>query len=121
VNEYVGGYTDWLHQRKDLPDGGAFAPAAKAPAAAAAAAAPAPARKAQRLTYHERRELAELPQRIQQLEAEQQALQTAVSDPKLFRRDKDQAAAALQRLQALSAELETAYERWDALENAARP
>jgi ATP-binding cassette subfamily F protein uup len=123
VNEYVGGYTDWLHQRKDLPDGGAFAPADKAPAAsaAAAAAAPAPARKAQRLTYHERRELAELPQRIQQLEAEQQALQAAVSDPKLFRRDKDQAAAALQRLQALTAELETAYERWDALENAARP
>jgi ABC transport system ATP-binding/permease protein len=115
VNEYVGGYTDWLRQRRDLPDG-TLPAAVKASAASAA-----PPRKAQRLSYNERRELALLPAKIQHLEAEQLALQTAVSDPKLFRRDKDQAAAALQRLQALSAELETAYARWDALDNAARP
>ncbi|HWW31312.1 MAG TPA: ATP-binding cassette domain-containing protein [Steroidobacteraceae bacterium] len=114
VNEYVGGYTDWLRQRKDLPDD-------TSPAAVKASAASAPPRKAQRLSYHERRELALLPEKIQHLEAEQLALQTAVGDPALFRRDKDQAAAALQRLQALSAELETAYARWDALDNAARP
>jgi ATP-binding cassette subfamily F protein uup len=113
VNEYVGGYTDWLHQRRDLPDSSTL-PAAKP--AAVVSAAPMPV-KARRLSYNERRELAQLPEKIQLLEAEQSALQTAVSDPQLFRRDQDQGAAALQRLQALAAELETAYARWDVLES----
>jgi ABC transport system ATP-binding/permease protein len=112
VNEYVGGYTDWLRQRKDSPDSSSV-PKPKSAAVAGAASMPI---KARRLTYNERRELAQLPEKIQHLEAEQSALQTAVSDPQLFRRDKDQGAASLQRLQALAAELETAYARWDALE-----
>jgi ATP-binding cassette subfamily F protein uup len=112
VNEYVGGYTDWLRQRKDSPDSGNV----PKPKPAAVASAPMPV-KARRLSYNERRELAQLPEKIQLLEAEQSALQTAVSDPELFRRDKDQGAASLQRLQALAAELETAYSRWDALES----
>jgi ATP-binding cassette subfamily F protein uup len=113
VNEYVGGYTDWLRQRRDSPDTLEL-PAAK-PSAPAAAASALP--KSRRLSYNERRELAQLPEKIQHLEAEQLALQSQVSDPELFRRDQSQAAAALQRLQALAAELETAYARWDALEN----
>jgi ABC transport system ATP-binding/permease protein len=113
VNEYVGGYTDWLRQRRDSPNS-LESPALKSSAPAAAASV---APKPRRLTYNERRELAQLPETIQQLETEQSALQSQVSDPELFRRDKDQAAAALQRLQALAKELETAYARWDALEN----
>ena len=116
VNEYVGGYTDWLRQRRDSPDSGNV-PAAPAAKPAAAASAPPLPIKARRLSYGERRELKLLPEKIQLLEAEQSALQTAVSDPELFRRDKDQGAASLQRLQALAAELETAYARWDALES----
>jgi len=113
VNEYVGGYTDWLRQRRDSPDSLEL-PAAK-PSAPAAAVSALP--KSRRLSYNERRELAQLPEKIQHLEAEQLALQSAVSDPELFRRDQNQAAAALQRLQALAKELETAYARWDALED----
>jgi ATP-binding cassette subfamily F protein uup len=113
VSEYVGGYTDWLRQRKDSPDGSHV----PKPKPAALASAPSLPIKARRLSYSERRELAQLPDKIQLLEAEQSALQTAVSDPELFRRDKDQGAASLQRLQALAAELETAYARWDALES----
>ncbi len=118
VNEYVGGYTDWLRQRKDSPDRSNM-PAAKRAAepAAIAGAHSLPSIKARRLSYGERRELKLLPEKIQLLEAEQSALQTAVSDPELFRRDKDQGAASLQRLQALAAELESAYARWDALES----
>jgi ABC transport system ATP-binding/permease protein len=114
VNEYVGGYSDWLRQRKDSPDGSDV----PKPKPAAVAGAPSlPSIKARRLSYGERRELKLLPEKIQLLEAEQSALQTAVNDPELFRRDKDQGAASLQRLQALAAELETAYARWDALES----
>jgi hypothetical protein len=45
-------------------------------------------------------------------------LQLRIADPKLFSADPQQAAQALQRLQALESELEAAYARWDALESA---
>jgi len=123
VNEYVGGYSDWLRQgrvgvaakariRATAPDPSAPSPSARDPAA--------PARvKARRLSYNEQRELADLPEKIQRLEAEQLEVQTAIADPKLFKDDAARGAAALQRLQSLSAELETAYSRWDELESKA--
>jgi len=113
VNEYVGGYGDWLRQRKQFADSIA-SPSAKASSVAAAPSAPL---KARRLSYSERLEIKQLPGKIQHLEAERLALQTSVSDPALFRRNRDQGVAALQRLQVLAAELETAYARWDALES----
>jgi ATP-binding cassette subfamily F protein uup len=58
-----------------------------------------------------------MPEKIQRLEAEQLELQAAISDPNLFKDDPPRGAAALQRLQSLSAELETAYSRWDELES----
>jgi ATP-binding cassette subfamily F protein uup len=116
VDEYVGGYTDWLHQRKVLSPN-ASAAAAK-PAAAAVAASPS-APKSRRLTYNEQRELEQLPEKIQRLEAEQAQLNTLISDPAVFQNHKEQSSLALQRLQALATELETAYARWDALESSA--
>jgi ATP-binding cassette subfamily F protein uup len=112
VNEYVGGYSDWQRQRA------APAPAITAGASAAAGGAPAaaPRLKVRRLSYKDQRELAALPEKIQALEAEQLELQTATADPALFKSDPPRATAALQRLQALTVELENAYSRWDELE-----
>ncbi|HWX29376.1 MAG TPA: ATP-binding cassette domain-containing protein [Steroidobacteraceae bacterium] len=128
VNEYVGGYSDWLRQRAASgadkgrpPAPAATPPVAAAPAAAATVAeAPAPARaqpKARRLTYKDRRELAAMPELIQRLEAEQQQLQADIADPALFQGNHERGALALQRLQALAVEIENAYARWDALES----
>jgi ATP-binding cassette subfamily F protein uup len=118
INEYVGGYTDWLAQRRDERD----AIASRSGAKVAGSAAPAAAEpKARRLSYNERRELESLPEAIRLLEAEQAALQATVSDPRLFQRNKDEGAVALQRLKALASELENAYSRWDALETAVNP
>jgi ABC transport system ATP-binding/permease protein len=137
VNEYVGGYSDWVRQRKtrapkaQVPAAAAAGPAAPdaAPAvlasppraapgpavraAPAAAAAPAHVR---RLSYKEQRELAAMPEKIQRLELEQAELQAAIADPALFQGNDPRGAAALQKLQSLAAELESAYARWDALE-----
>jgi ATP-binding cassette subfamily F protein uup len=113
VNEYVGGYTDWLRQRTVSGVGsGASAP----PPPAAAASVPS-GTKARRLSYKDQRELAALPEKIQRLEAEQLQLQTAIADPTLFQGNSERGTAALQRLQSLAAELENAYARWDALES----
>ena len=58
-----------------------------------------------------------MPQRIQALETLQGELQGALADPEFFRESPAEASAALERLQALGAELEAAYARWDALES----
>jgi ATP-binding cassette subfamily F protein uup len=111
VNEYVGGYSDWLRQARPLPKA--------TPGAALKPAAQSGAGKSKRLSYHEQRELAALPDTIQRLEAEERELQAQVNDPQFFKRDAAAAAEALQRLTTLGAELESAYARWDALESAA--
>jgi ABC transport system ATP-binding/permease protein len=113
VNEYVGGYTDWLRQRK----------AAAAPPPASASRTPAPheaARalpKARRLSYKDQQELAAMPEKISRLEAEQLQLQAQIADPSLFQANSERGKAALQRLQSMAVELEAAYARWDALES----
>jgi ATP-binding cassette subfamily F protein uup len=122
VNEYVGGYSDWLRQRKVTAPAKARAPVAPVTAVApisAAAPVPAAAPKARRMSYKEQRELAAMPEKIQRLEAEQLQLRATIADPNLFKDDPARGTAALQRLESLAAELETAYARWDALESQA--
>jgi ABC transport system ATP-binding/permease protein len=132
VNEYVGGYSDWVRQRKigaPKPQAAASAAAtaglaapttagSAAPDTAPAARVPAPS-PARRLSYKEQRELAAMPEKIQRLELEQRELEAAVANPALFQRNDPRGAAALQKLQSLAAELERAYARWDALETLA--
>ena len=114
IHEYVGGYSDWLRQRRPAA---AAAPAPPAAKAAAARAARSRAAKPRKRSYKEQRELDAIPATIQRLEREQAALQAAVSDPELFRRSPAEASAALQRLQRIAQELEAAYARWDTLES----
>jgi ATP-binding cassette subfamily F protein uup len=125
VNEYVGGYSDWLRQRR------AIAVAAKTPPRSAqsqptpaAARPPAPgssAAKARKLSYKDQRELDAMPAAIQRLEVEQAELAAAIGDPELFRRDPAAANAAVQRLQSVQQEMESAFARWEALESAGNP
>jgi ATP-binding cassette subfamily F protein uup len=91
--------------------------AASAEAPAQAAAPAHAAFKRRKRSYKEQRELDALPAAIQRLETEQSAVQTALSDAQWFRDSPAEAAAALERLQRLAAELEAAYARWDALES----
>ncbi len=124
INEYVGGYSDWLRQRKSaIPEAFARESAASVPLRAVAMSPPGAANasaavKARRLSYNEQRELAQLPVKIQNLEAEQVQLTTLISDPKVFQHNQDQGSQALRRLQALAEELDGAYARWEMLDKA---
>ncbi len=107
VAEYVGGYDDWLRQR----------PQPRQPAAEAKAQKARPAReKLRKLTFKEKRELAELPGRIEALETEQEQLHARLADPAFYRQGGEPVTAAQGRLGALEAELEQAYGRWQELE-----
>jgi ABC transport system ATP-binding/permease protein len=118
VNEYVGGYSDWLRQRKAAD---AAPPKSAAPTSAPQASAPHEAARAlpksRRLSYKDQQELAAMPEKISRLEAEQLQLQAAIADPTLFQANSERGKAALQRLQSIAVELENAYARWDALES----
>jgi ABC transport system ATP-binding/permease protein len=117
INEYVGGYSDWLRQRTTASAAAAPKRAgAMSPSGIESPAVAAP--KPRRLSYNEQRELSQLPEKIQHLEAEQAQLNNLISDPQVFQRNQDQGSEALQRLQVLAEELERAYTRWDSLDKA---
>ena len=120
INEYVGGYSDWLRQKPAAPEALAAADRKHSLAmSSSGTATPSSASpKTRRLSYNEQRELAQLPEKIQHLEAEQDQLTTLISDPKLFQDNQDQASQALHRLQALTEELDRAYARWESLDKA---
>ncbi len=109
VNEYAGGYDDWLWQRKQEPA-----------AAPAAAMKQEPRRqqkeKPRKHSFKEQKELEALPQRIEQLEAEQQQVREQLADPAFYRESGDKVARAAARLDALEKELAGAYQRWEELE-----
>ena len=111
IGEYVGGYEDGLRQRNAPP--AAHAPVQ--PSAQPSARAAPPARRA-RLSYKERRELEALPQHIEALEQEQQALLEVMAGAEYYRRDGALIAADKTRLGELEAALAAAYGRWEALE-----
>jgi ATP-binding cassette subfamily F protein uup len=108
IGEYVGGYDDWLRQRA-APVAKSAAPAAKP---ATPPAAPAPAKPA--LDGKERRELGELPNRIEKLEAEQQAMGLKLAE--LYASDPPQAVELQKKLGALEQQLAASYARWEELE-----
>ena len=115
ISEYVGGYEDWLRQRRPPTSARAAPPNATPATTPAAAVAPmAPARS--KLNNKEQRELDQLPAQIEALEAKLAALQTQLADPALYRQANDLITARKDELAKLEAELSRTYARWDALE-----
>ncbi|MFA5060040.1 MAG: ATP-binding cassette domain-containing protein [Candidatus Omnitrophota bacterium] len=116
VNEYVGGYDDWLAQRKPVADtekkdvGAPEEKIVRAPQPSQAYNGP------RKLSYKEERELAALPVKIEKLEAEQDKLYTLLSDPNFFQKDPAQFAKTKSRLEEVEDELLAAFERWEVLE-----
>ncbi|MHC4321670.1 MAG: ATP-binding cassette domain-containing protein [Planctomycetota bacterium] len=110
VNEYVGGYDDWLRQRKQVETN------KKKRAPLKTDRRDENTERPRRLNYKEQRELAALPRKIEELEEEQNQLYQAVSDPMFYKKGNDEAAVIRTRLSTLHSELDNAYQRWETLE-----
>ena len=113
IGEYVGGYSDWLRQRRTPEPQTKSAPVTPKPEASPAAK---PAAKPKKLSYRDQRELDALPARIEALEAEQARLHETVNDAGFYQRSPDEIGATLDHLGALARELEICYARWELLE-----
>jgi ATP-binding cassette subfamily F protein uup len=110
VNEYVGGYDDWLRQRKDaVPAGPTRAEEKKEKSRP-------PRGKPRKLSFKEQKELEALPKKIEALETEQQQIHASMADPNIYRESGDRIGAMKARLEELAQVLEAAYQRWEELE-----
>jgi ATP-binding cassette subfamily F protein uup len=107
IEEYVGGYEDWLRQRP--------APVAP-PAAEPPRQTPAQSRPRATLSYKEKRQLEVLPAQIEALETEQRELQARLASPEFYKEPAPAIASALERVKSLEVELAATYARWEALE-----
>ena len=124
IEEYVGGYQDYLQQREQQLR-------QKAGAQLKASAEPAKDQKNKtnssanvskkaKLGYKDQRELDALPAAIAALENEQKYLEQQLADPDWFSRDAAAATKAAARLALIEQELMDKLERWTELEAASQ-
>ncbi|WP_151788432.1 ATP-binding cassette domain-containing protein [Acinetobacter ursingii] len=116
IEEYVGGYQDYLLQRPNQTVVDQKSDVKKAQAKAEANKAVAPSKKV-KLSFKDQRELEQLPVEIEKLEAEQSTLADQLADGSWFVQDATAATQASQRLAEIEEQLLEKLERWDELEN----
>jgi ATP-binding cassette subfamily F protein uup len=114
LQEYVGGYDDWLMQRPMK------APQPEITSKDEKQKKERTIKEKKKLSYKESRELDGLPLRIEGLEEEKNHLSATLNDPAFqIGTDAETIHATNDKLEALEKELEEAYRRWDELEELA--
>ena len=99
MQEYVGGYEDWLRQRRQAaPDARKTVASSRDDAAKVAGD---PAGGARKPSYKEQLELERLPAQIEALESEQRQLQSEVTSADFYKRSAAEIHRALARLEEL--------------------
>ena len=113
IQDFAGGYDDWLLQR----------PVAEVVTIPEVESSQKPEKstkprtnKPRKLNFKEKAELEELPLTLENLEKEQQKLYTDMADPDFYQTENNQVAAAKARLAEIEKELEELYCRWEELE-----
>ncbi len=110
INEYPGGYDDWLSQRQPVSKSEPLK--IKVKKATVKKIKPVVPRK---LTHKEQQELDGLPLKIEKLEEEQKMLYSLLADFSFYQRNPAEISQTKARSALLSEELQKAYERWDYL------
>ncbi|MGJ0491959.1 ATP-binding cassette domain-containing protein [Methylobacter sp.] len=116
VDEFVGGYTDWMShcQQAKQAEAAKKATAVKQEKPATNTAERTATKK--KLSFKEQQELDRLPDMIDELEARQAELNQQINDANFYKNDKETIAKALTELEKTTAQLEQVYERWNELE-----
>ena len=104
VNEYVGGYQDWLRQRSVDETPSETVAAVKKTRRGADKRGP------------EQKELRALPGKIEKLETKIEALHLKISNVDYYQQDAAVISLEQQQLQTLKSELQDLYQRWEELE-----
>ena len=113
VQEYVGGYSDWLRRGHDLA---VTDDPFEIEARKRLAAQRRQQKKPKKLSYKDQRELDQLPVEIEKMEASIADLQNTVSEPDFYSQEQTSVQSTLQQLAETQALLENRVERWSELE-----
>jgi ATP-binding cassette subfamily F protein uup len=110
VNEYVGGYDDWLRQRPIPQANKTDSTPTSAPKDTATK------KPSKKLSYKDQREYDQLPTLIETLEQALEHLHQRIAASDFYQQPADQVQATLQQLNEKEQQLEHAFERWETLE-----
>ncbi len=122
VDEYVGGYDDWLRQHQGklqaaaAPATGSGSDNQSSPVTSTSSNTPASAKATRRRSFKEQQELESLPGRIEQLEEQLEAEQVVLADPQFYKQAGSVIAEQQAKLQRLEAEIAQCYLRLEKLE-----
>lgn len=109
VHEYIGGYEDWLRQKRDTS--AAAAPKKKEEPAKTKADT-----KPKKLSYNLQRELDQLPKKIDDLEVKIEELTNEMAKPEFYQQDQAIIASVGNQLKELQEQLDQCFVRWEELE-----
>jgi len=107
--EYVGGYDDWLRQRKPEEP-------ARTEKTVRSEKPRTRLERPKLLTFKEKREIEELPGLIESLETEREEIYKSLADPDFYRQAGNRIPESEARIRDIEKEIAAAYERWDILE-----
>jgi len=116
IQEYVGGYSDWLRSGHELAETEDPFGLLVAERKQAAAVERRKQKKATKLSYKDQRELDQLPAEIESIENSIAELQQVVSQPDFYSQDHELVQGKLKELADTEAQLEQCVERWSELE-----
>ena len=108
INEYVGGYDDWLTQRAAARDQKSEVKEQQTSAGKGA--------KKRKLSNREREDLKNLPKKIETLEAELAELNRKLNDPDFYQQPADEIKTVTDRAAAVPVEMDAAFARWAELD-----
>lgn len=111
IEEYIGGYKDWLQQKQDSQ----LENVSSSKSAQFKSVSEQP-KQIKKLSYKEQKELDGLPKLIENLEAEQVEIQKIISSTEFYKKNQEAVSQTLARLNKVETDLEKAYKRWDELE-----
>jgi len=116
VNEYVGGYQDWLRQSR--PPATETQNSSKDKSGKSGKKPDHVLRKnASKLSHIHRQELGKLPAKLEQLEKQQKRLHDHMAQAGFYQQDKVEITRIQQQLAEVDADLETVFLRWEELED----
>ena len=107
INQYVGGYDDWLRQRKTIEP---------PKSSAGVKIKPKPSQVVKKLSYQDQRELDELPKKIELLETQIQSISIKMSESEFYRSTKVEIQKTETQLADWQSQLGKCYKRWEQLE-----
>jgi ATP-binding cassette subfamily F protein uup len=108
IKEYVGGYEDWLNQKKQisLPDNINENKKVNTKFS----------KQTTKLGHKEQKELNDLPSLIEKLEKDQDKLQKIISSATFYQQESGNIVKTMSDLEKIVIQLQTAYQRWEELE-----